>query len=161
MCIYAYLHLVNKEKGVGRVSQWVFHMRYTWVWEEMGMWEGCSLHIHAFFFVLNLNPSQLTHGVIMISGLELSDSSLIYNTQCSSQQVSYLIPLAPLAHPPPNTLPATLNLFSVFRGLLWFVSLSVFILFVLSFPHVHLFCILNSTYEWNLIFVFLWLTYFA
>ena len=36
----------------------------------------------------------------MISGIEFSDSSLIYNTQGSSQQVSSLMPLAHLAHHP-------------------------------------------------------------
>ena len=58
--------------------------------------------------------------------------------------------------------PATLSLFSVFKSLLWFASFSVFILFFLPFPYVHLLCFLNSTYEWNhMVFVFLWLTYFA
>ena len=163
MCIYAYLHLVNKEKGVGRASQWVFHMRYTWVWEEMGMWEGCSLHIHAFFFVLNLNPSQLTHGVIMISGLELSDSSLTYNTQCSSQQVSSLMLLTHLVHPPtqlPSSNPHSVC--SLYLRISWFVCLPVFILFLLTFPCVHLFCILKSTNEWShMTLIFLWLTYLA
>ena len=49
----------------------------------------------------------------------------------------------------------------VFKNVLWFVSLSVFILFLLPFPYAYLFYTLNSTYEWNNVFFFLWLTYFT
>ena len=57
---------------------------------------------------------------------------------------------------PPLQQPSVL--FSVFRSLLWFTSLSVFILFFLSFPCVHPLNFSNSTYEWNhIISVFLWL----
>ena len=55
--------------------------------------------------------------------------------------------------PPPLTSPpATFSLFSIFKSLLGFASLSVFclILFFLLFPYVHLFWFLNSTYEWKI-----------
>ena len=55
-------------------------------------------------------------------------------------------------------IPATLSLFSVFKGFLWLSPFCVFILLFLPFPYVHLFCFLNSIYEWNhMIFIFLWL----
>ena len=37
---------------------------------------------------------------MLVSGVEFSVSSLTYNTQCSSQQVPALMPIAHLAHPP-------------------------------------------------------------
>ena len=58
-----------------------------------------SLALH-FFFFFNLHLSHLAYSAIMIPGVESSDSSPTYNTQCSSQQVSSLMPLAHLAHPP-------------------------------------------------------------
>ena len=36
----------------------------------------------------------------MISEIEFSDSSLTYDTQYSSQQVPFLMPITHLAHPP-------------------------------------------------------------
>ena len=75
----------------------------------------------------------------MIAGIEFSDSSLTYNTQDSLQQASSLMPINHLAHSPPASPPATLSLFSVFKSLLWFASLSVFILFLLLFLYVHVF----------------------
>ena len=36
----------------------------------------------------------------MVSGVEFSDSSLMYDTQRSSQQVLSLVPITHLAHPP-------------------------------------------------------------
>ena len=56
------------------------------------------------------------------------------------------MPLAHLAHPPPHN-PYSTPQFSIVKGLLCFVPLSVFILLLLPFPYVHLFCILNFTYE--------------
>ena len=56
----------------------------------------------------------------------------------------------PIPSPPSCLL--TISLFSLVKSLL--LGLSLF------FSHVHLFCFLNSTYEWNhIVFVFLWLTY--
>ena len=70
----------------------------------------------------------------MVSGVEFSDSSLTYNTQCSSPQVSFLMPFAHLAHPPPPDIPpASFSLFSAFKSLLWFTSLSVFFLMFIIF----------------------------
>ena len=51
----------------------------------------------------NLHPSQLAYSATTISGLESSDSSPLYNTQCPSQQVSSLMPPARLAHPPSHS----------------------------------------------------------
>ena len=39
---------------------------------------------HLFFFFFYLNSSYLTYGVVLASGVEPSDSSLTYDTQCSS-----------------------------------------------------------------------------
>ena len=66
----------------------------------------------------------------MVSGVQFSDLSLTYNTQCSSQQVSSLMSITHLVHPPqPNTPPATISLFSVSKSLLRFASLSLLTLF--------------------------------
>ena len=52
----------------------------------------------------------------MISGIEFNDSSLTYNTQCSSQQGPQC-PLPIYLIPPPNILPEqALSLFSVFKS---------------------------------------------
>ena len=60
--------------------------------------------------------------------------------------------------PPPTTPPVTISFFSIFKSLFCFVPLPGFILFLLPFPCVHLFCVLKSSYEWShVIFVFLWL----
>ena len=84
----------------------------------------------------------------MVLEVEFSDSSPTCDTQGSSQQVPSLMPITYLVHPPQlSTPPVTLTLFSVFKSLLWFAYLSVFIFFFLPFPYVHLFCFLNSTYE--------------
>ena len=42
----------------------------------------------------------LSYSIVLVSGLEFSDSSLTYNTGCSSQQVPSLIPVTHLAHSP-------------------------------------------------------------
>ena len=60
--------------------------------------------------------------------------------------VDSLVPLTHLAHPPPTPPPATLSLFSIFKSLLWFASLSVFILFLLPFLYVYLFWVLFIFY---------------
>ena len=91
----------------------------------------------------------------MISGLESGDWSPTYNTQCLSQQVSTLVPLAHLAHPSTHNSSSN-SQFSIFKSLLCFVPLPVVTLFLLPFPLVHLFRILNSTCEWSpVILVFL------
>ena len=72
--------------------------------------------------------------------------------------VDSLMPLTHLAHSPPTTPPATLCLISIFKSLICFVCHPIFILFLLPFLCVHLFCILKSSYEWShMMFVFLWL----
>ena len=69
-------------------------------------------HLFFFFFVcfcfllfifFNLHPILLAYSAIMISEVESNGSSPMYNTQCSSQQVSSLMPLTHLAHPPSHT----------------------------------------------------------
>ena len=67
-----------------------------------------------------------------------SDSSPMYNTQCSSQQVSSLMPLTHLAIPPPTTLPATLSLCSIFKSLFCFAP-SLF-LYYFCFPSLVFIC---------------------
>ena len=52
---------------------------------------------------------KLTYSVALVSGVEPENSSLTYNTQCSSQQVPSLMPITHLPQPPPTSLPATLS----------------------------------------------------
>ena len=55
---------------------------------------GTSDPLFKFIYLFSnsyLNSSYLTYGVVLVSGVEFSDSSLTYNTQCSSQ-VPCLIP---------------------------------------------------------------------
>ena len=60
--------------------------------------------------------------------------------------VNSLMPLTHLIHPHSHN-PSNNPLFSTFKGLLCFVALPVFILFLLPFPYLHLFCVLKSSYE--------------
>ena len=79
--------------------------------------------------------------VKLVSGVEFSDSSLMYNTQCSSQ-VPSLIPITYFTHPPlPRSGYHQFVLYSL--SLLWFAFLSIFLFlplcsFVLFFsiPHI-------------------------
>ena len=78
-----------------------------------------SLLILFLFFKYNLLSSWLTYSVysvLLVLGVDSRDSSLTYNTQCSSQQVPSSMPIthfpSPL-HPPPPQL--TLSLFFVFK----------------------------------------------
>ena len=56
--------------------------------------------VFIYVFKFYLDPSSLTYSVLMISGVEFSDSSLTCNTQCFSQQVPSFMPLTHLAHSP-------------------------------------------------------------
>ena len=100
-----------------------------------------SAHLFIYF------SSYLTCSVILASGVKPSDSSLTCNTQCSSQQVPSSMPITHFPHLPSSPPPSTLSLFSIFKSLLWFASLSVFILFFLPFPYGHLLSFSNSTYK--------------
>ena len=100
-----------------------------------------------------LNSSYWTYSVELVSGIEFSYSSITYNTQCSSK-VPSLIPiihLTILTHLPL----VTINLFSMieslFYGLLFSPSHSMFFCFVFFF---------NSTWVKSYS-VCLSLTYFA
>ena len=85
--------------------------------------------VFAFFFFLffkilqsfYLYSNWLTYSIVLVSGIEFSDSSLTDNTQYSSQQVPSSVLTPHLAHLPPSTL----SLFSIIKSLLWFVSLSL------------------------------------
>ena len=102
----------------------------------------CFCFVSSFYS----NSRWLAYRVMLVSRVEFSDSSLTYNTQCSSRQVPSLMPITHLAHPP-----SPLSLFSIVKNLLWFASL-----FFFPLPYIHLFCFLNSTYERNhMVFVFL------
>ena len=68
----------------------------------------------------------------MIAGAEFSDSSLTYNTQGSSQQVSSLILITYLAHPPTQHTLAILS--SLYLRVSYGLPPSVFILFFSSIP---------------------------
>ena len=88
------------------------------------------LEFNAFqpFFItssFNLNSSQFTCNVILVSEVEFSDSSLTCKTQCSSQIFNpSLIPITRLVHPPPTSFQQPL--FSVVKSLFRFASLSFF-----------------------------------
>ena len=75
-----------------------------------------------FFFNISsfyLNSNLLTYGIISISGVEFSDSSLTYNTQGSSQ-VPSLIPITHLAHSPthiPSSNPHNYSIFIICLGI--------------------------------------------
>lgn len=75
-----------------------------------------------FIFIISFsnfyfNSSLLTYSLILVSGVELSDSSFAYNTGCSSSGA--------LLHAPPPFLPSSaLSLLSFSYGL--FPSLSLF-----------------------------------
>ena len=68
----------------------------------------------------------------MVSLVEFSDSSITYNTQCSSRQVSSLMPITHLFHPLTQHLSSNPK-FVLFR----FASLYVFILLCLPLSYVH------------------------
>ena len=66
------------------------------------------------FSNFNLNSSSLKYSVILVSGVEFSDSSLTCKTQCSTQVPSLTRhPFNP--SPPPTAPPSTLSLFSVVK----------------------------------------------
>ena len=76
-------------------------------------------------------------------------------------QVDSLMALTHLAHAPSHN-PSSNPLFSIFKSVLRFVPFPVFILFLLPFPYVQMFCILKSSYKWShMMFVFLWLILFS
>ena len=84
--------------------------------------------------------------MLLAWGVDSHDSSLTYNTLCSSQQVPSSMPIT---HFPPSP-PSTLRFFSVFKTLLGFASLSIWnYFFHLPFPHGLLLSFPNSTYEWK------------
>uniref|UniRef100_A0A452TXE4 Pecanex-like protein n=1 Tax=Ursus maritimus TaxID=29073 RepID=A0A452TXE4_URSMA len=91
------------------------------------------------------NATSLTYSAALVSGAESSDSSP--HITPSALRTSALLnaphPLTPSPTPPPLQQP----LFSIVKSLLWFASLSVFVLFFRPSLFVHLFCFLNSTYE--------------
>ena len=78
-----------------------------------------------FHLFLKFKSKLVNIQLIMISGIEFSELSLTCNTQCSSQQVPSLMPITYSAHLPTQHPTATLSLFSVFKYLLWFLSLSI------------------------------------
>lgn len=73
-----------------------------------------------FFFKFKFN--YLTYNVLLVSEVEVSDSSVLYNTQCSLHHVPSLISITQLPFPSTPTPPATLSVFPM--SLLWLVSLS-------------------------------------
>ena len=56
--------------------------------------------VSGFFLIYLFKSKLVNYSVEMLSGVEFRDSSLTWNTQCSSHQVSSLMPIAHLAHPP-------------------------------------------------------------
>ena len=70
----------------------------------------------------------------MISGVEFSDSSLSYNTQCSSQQVPSLMPITPLAHPPTDLPCQQPSVCSLYLRVSYGLSPSPFLCYFASLP---------------------------
>ena len=100
----------------------------------------------SFLFLMNIIYCQI--------GLHSTPSA--HPNKCPPQRPSPALPFSP-------TPPSILNLFSVFKSLLWFASLPLCLyLFPLPFPQVLVFSFSRSTYEWkHMISVLVWLTYFT
>lgn len=73
-------------------------------------------HFHLLFKVLNFTPSVVSIQCdILVSGVQYSESEVLWTAQCSSWGVPTLIPFTYFLHPPPTSLQATTSLFSVLR----------------------------------------------
>ena len=77
-----------------------------------------SFYLFFILFILKLANKKCS----LASGIASGDLSL-KSTQCSSQRVPSLMPI------PFTPLPSTLNIFSVFKRLLWFASLCFYLIF--------------------------------
>jgi len=101
---------------------------------SVSFWFGIGVNILRSFY---LNSSQLKYSVILVSGVQYSDSTLPYITWCSSQQVHSFIPFTCFPHPP--HLPSGYHQFAFYSEASgsWFASF--------FFPL--LVCLLNSPYE--------------
>ena len=69
---------------------------------------------------------QLTYGVILVSGVQYSDSTLLYNTHCSSQQVYSFFPITFFPHHATTSPPITISLFCLVNSPLLGLLLSLF-----------------------------------
>lgn len=77
-------------------------MKLNQSWGDLFTYLSINLFIYKFI-------SKLAYSTVMISGVDSDDSSPIYNTQCSSQQLSSLMCLTHLAHPPKSIMSSSLS----------------------------------------------------
>lgn len=82
----------------------------------------------SFLFIF-LNFNIIKDSVILASGIQHTDSTIQYTTQCSSWQVDSLTPSPILSIPLPTSLLVTSSSFSIFKSLVYF-SLFPFVYFV-------------------------------
>ena len=77
-----------------------------------------------FFLSVHLNSGQFTDRVILVSGVQYTDSTLPYNTQ-GSAQVASLTPITCFTHPPTH-LPSRSHQFVLYgyESVSWLVCLS-------------------------------------
>lgn len=92
-----------------------------------------------FFLSFYLDYSQITYHIIIVSGIQYSDSTLPFNTPFSSQQVLSLISIPYLTRPPTHLPSVAITLFSVVKSLFPGLHLSLFSPLLVSF--------LNSTHK--------------
>ena len=101
-----------------------------------------------YFLKYNLLSSQLTYGVyrvLLTSGVDSHDSSLTYNTQCSSQQVPSSMPITYFPLLPPHH---QLSVCSLYLRVSYSLPPSLFeTIFSFPFPQRLLFSFSRSTYE--------------
>ena len=60
---------------------------------------GVTTHLTKQVLKFYFSPSYLTYGVILVSGIQYSDSTIPYITQCPSQVHSQIL-ITYLTHPP-------------------------------------------------------------
>ena len=100
--------------------------------QDFLMFYCCTVFHYRTCHIFNLNSTNLTSSVLLVSEVEFSDS-VFYNTQCSLYPMPSLMSITQLPHPHtplPSSNPPKV------KSLLWFVSLSDFILFI--FPSLPL-----------------------
>ena len=86
------------------------------------------------------------YNVLLVSDVEVSDSSVLNNTQCSSYHMPYLMPVTQLPYLP-TALPSSDCQFVSYDQEFLMVCFPLLFHLVLFFFLSSLFCFLSSTYE--------------
>lgn len=109
--------------GVSSMSYFLCCVNCVFVWGYF-----CSLSFFFIFLVLFLYLNSVSLTLYWFQG-ESSVMCQLCNTRSLFHPEPSFMPVPRLPHPPPTAPPATLRLFPVIKGLLWFVS-SEFVLFI-------------------------------